>query len=78
MNEPANHWNGTQDGACDRSSNLDYPPYVPAVSYGALHFRSFCASAKQYAGSHYNVHNLFGTQEAISTYRYDLSLTRIG
>jgi len=69
MNEPSNFWDGTKDGKCDERSDLDYPPYMPGVSGGKLHAKTICPSAKQYAGSHYNVHNLYGTFETIATYK---------
>lgn len=67
MNEPSNFLDGTINGCSNNS--LEYPPYLPAVDGGKLFYKTICMSAKQYAGLHYNVHNLYGFSEAIVTNR---------
>ena len=66
MNEPANFYSGTASG-CPEGNQWDNPPYVPNVVGGQLNFRTVCMSAQQYAGLHYDVHNLYGFSETIST-----------
>ncbi|XP_063242203.1 lysosomal alpha-glucosidase-like [Bacillus rossius redtenbacheri] len=65
MNEPSNFLSGTARG-CDNTS-LDYPPYTPGVLGGELFYRTLCMSHDQYAGKHYDVHNLYGFTNAIVT-----------
>ncbi|XP_030765567.1 lysosomal alpha-glucosidase-like [Sitophilus oryzae] len=65
MNEPSNFLSGTADGCPE--STLENPPYLPAVDGGVLYYKTLCMTAKQKAGLHYNVHNLYGFTEAIIT-----------
>ena len=65
MNEPANFLSGSFTGC--PNSKLETPPYVPAVRGGELKAKTFCMTAKHYAGVHYNVHNFYGLSEAIAT-----------
>lgn len=73
MNEPSNFLSGSFNG-CPKSS-IESPPYMPAVDGGVLNYKTMCMSALHYAGSHYDIHNLFGFAEAIVTslyVRYDV------
>ncbi|KAJ9599217.1 hypothetical protein L9F63_010301, partial [Diploptera punctata] len=66
MNEPSNFLDGSQNG-CPNNS-LENPPYFPSgVEGGKLYSKTFCMSNQQYAGRHYDVHNLYGFTEAIVT-----------
>ncbi|XP_072385284.1 lysosomal alpha-glucosidase-like isoform X1 [Diabrotica undecimpunctata] len=65
MNEPSNFLSGSFNG-CPNSS-LETPPYFPAIDGGVINYKTVCMTAKQYAGLHYNVHNLYGLTEAIVT-----------
>ncbi|XP_065580074.1 lysosomal alpha-glucosidase-like [Artemia franciscana] len=65
MNEPANFYNGAKEGCPDNS--LENPPYTPRVVDGHLQHKTLCMSAQQYAGAHYDVHNLYGFTETIAT-----------
>ncbi|KAL0279779.1 UNVERIFIED_CONTAM: hypothetical protein PYX00_001264 [Menopon gallinae] len=67
MNEPSNFLDGTLKG-CPNNS-LENPPYLPRVDGNKLRYKTICMSALHYAGSHYNVHNLYGISEAIVTNR---------
>lgn len=62
MNEPSNFVDGFADGCPD--DELENPPFVPNVNGGKLQAKTLCMTAKQYAGDHYNVHNLYGISEA--------------
>ncbi|XP_067911989.1 lysosomal alpha-glucosidase isoform X2 [Heterodontus francisci] len=62
MNEPSNFVDGSQSGC--PSNELENPPFVPGVLGGILRSRTICASAKQSAAIHYNVHSLYGLMEA--------------
>lgn len=70
MNEPSNFLDGTFKGC--PSTNWDHPVYLPDVSGGKLYDKTICMSSKQYAGLHYNLHNLYGISEAIATNRFIL------
>uniref|UniRef100_A0AAR5PG88 P-type domain-containing protein n=1 Tax=Dendroctonus ponderosae TaxID=77166 RepID=A0AAR5PG88_DENPD len=65
MNEPSNFLSGSFSG-CPKSE-LESPPYVPAVDGGVLNYKTMCMTAKHYEGLHYDVHNLYGFTEAIIT-----------
>ena len=67
MNEPSNFYDGLPNGCPD--DELENPPYVPHVFEGALYKKTLCMTAKQYAGVHYNVHNLYGISESEVTKR---------
>lgn len=61
MNEPQNFVDGTADGCPD--DELENPPYLPHIIQGHIYGGSLCMTAKQHAGLHYNVHNLYGISE---------------
>lgn len=63
MNEPSNIYNGHPNG-CE-ADPLNSPPYLPGGQ--ALEYKTLCPSAKQFAGRHYDVHNMFGIYEAKAT-----------
>ncbi|XP_029161995.1 lysosomal alpha-glucosidase-like [Nylanderia fulva] len=65
MNEPSNFYNGHKNGCT--YNNLDYPEYVPNVVGNLLATKTLCMNAKHYLGSHYNLHNTYGTSQAIAT-----------
>ncbi len=65
MNEPSNFLDGAFNG-CPNNS-LENPQYVPGAENDPLKQRTVCMSAKQYAGLHYDVHNLYALSEAIAT-----------
>ncbi|XP_054285968.1 lysosomal alpha-glucosidase-like [Macrosteles quadrilineatus] len=67
MNEPSTEWNGGKDGCL--ANPLDNPPYLPRVQGGQLYSRTVCMSARHYGAKHYDVHNIFATQESILTVR---------
>ncbi|XP_041063278.1 lysosomal alpha-glucosidase isoform X1 [Carcharodon carcharias] len=62
MNEPSNFVDGSQSGC--PSNEFENPPYLPGVLGGILRSQTICASAKQHASTHYNVHSLYGLMEA--------------
>lgn len=68
MNEPSNFVNGDWEG-CKfiNSSNWENPQYTPNVASGKLNYKTICMSANQHAGLHYDLHNLYGFSEAITT-----------
>ncbi|XP_071442397.1 lysosomal alpha-glucosidase-like isoform X2 [Hetaerina americana] len=77
MNEPSNFYSGTEKG-CPTSgtepgpygrkeSSLEHPPYLPPVEGSLLAYKTICMSARHFAGSHYDVHNLHGFTHAIVT-----------
>ncbi|XP_053996416.1 lysosomal alpha-glucosidase-like [Hylaeus anthracinus] len=72
MNEPSNFYDGLKEG-CPKN-NLDYPEYVPNVVEGKLAKKTLCMNAKHYIGPHYNLHNTYGTSQAIAT---NYALTKI-
>ena len=65
MNEPSNFIWGSTSG-CPQN-NLNNPPYTPAILDRSLPAKTVCASARQEAGYHYDVHNLYGHTEGISS-----------
>ncbi|XP_034987341.2 lysosomal alpha-glucosidase isoform X1 [Zootoca vivipara] len=65
MNEPSNFVDGSLAG-CSQEE-LDKPPYVPAVLGNSLSAKTICASSRQNASVHYNLHNLYGLMEAKAT-----------
>ncbi|KAL0117978.1 hypothetical protein PUN28_008981 [Cardiocondyla obscurior] len=74
MNEPSNFYNGNKNGCVH--NNLDYPEYVPNVVGDLLATKTLCMNAKHYLGTHYNLHNTYGTSQAIAT-NYALSKIRL-
>ena len=78
MNEPASFVDGTSAGCTvpgEKDYHLDNPPYIPSVVGGKLYYHTLCLSAQQFNGSHYDLHNLYGYHELISTYRFNNSLS---
>lgn len=65
MNEISNFVTGSLDG-CPKNQ-FENPPYLPGGR--ALQQKTLCMSAKQAAGVHYNVHNLYALYQAIVTYK---------
>lgn len=65
MNEPSNFLSGSTNG-CEEN-NLEHPPFLPAVHGGILYYHTICMSGRHFVGRHYNVHNLYGITETIST-----------
>ena len=66
MNEPSNFYDGQEHGCED--SQWNNPPYVPrSIDGGKLFHKTLCPSAKQALGRHYDLHNLYGYSEAITT-----------
>ncbi|KAK7929600.1 hypothetical protein WMY93_005995 [Mugilogobius chulae] len=66
MNEPSNFLDGSTNGCPD--NQMENPPYTPGVLGGLLRSKTVCASAQQKLSSHYNLHSLYGLQEASATY----------
>ncbi|XP_071751949.2 sucrase-isomaltase, intestinal [Centroberyx gerrardi] len=58
MNEVANFKKGSTKGCAD--NNLNYPPYTPKILDEVMYSKTLCMDAKQYWGSHYDVHSLYG------------------
>uniref|UniRef100_A0A1B6F1T2 P-type domain-containing protein n=1 Tax=Cuerna arida TaxID=1464854 RepID=A0A1B6F1T2_9HEMI len=65
MNDPSTFFDGGQYGCAPNP--LDNPPYLPGVNGGKLYSRTLCMSARHYNVSHYNIHNIFASQEAVLT-----------
>ncbi|XP_015587531.1 lysosomal alpha-glucosidase [Cephus cinctus] len=65
MNEPSNFYNGHINGCTQ--NKLDYPPYVPNVVSGLLATKTVCMNAQHSLSTHYNLHNTYGTSQAITT-----------
>ncbi len=65
MNEPSNFIDGSSTG-CPQNQ-LENPQYVPNAGSLPLRRTTLCMSAKQFAGLHYDLHNLYGFSEAIAT-----------
>jgi lysosomal alpha-glucosidase len=63
MNEPSNFYNGRINGCI--FNTLDNPPYLPNVIGNLLSRKTLCMNAKQYLGYHYNLHNIYGTSQAV-------------
>lgn len=63
MNEPSNFYNGHVNG-CDNNPR-DSPPYLPNVNGYLLSKKTLCMSAKQHLGYHYDLHNTYGTSQAV-------------
>lgn len=68
MNEPSNFVTGSLDG-CPNNSTLEHPQYVPQIDHETLAGKTLCMTARQHASSHYNVHNLYGFTETMTTYK---------
>ncbi|XP_027203752.2 LOW QUALITY PROTEIN: lysosomal alpha-glucosidase-like [Dermatophagoides pteronyssinus] len=68
MNEPSNFYDGQIDG-CPKTE-IENPQYVPGMTDDSLTLRhkTLCMTARHYNDQlHYNLHNLYGFQEAIAT-----------
>ncbi|XP_072320167.1 lysosomal alpha-glucosidase [Eucyclogobius newberryi] len=72
MNEPSNFLDGSTNGC--PSNAIENPPYTPGVLGGLLRSKTVCASSQQKLSSHYNLHSLYGLQEAKAT---SSALTRL-
>ncbi|XP_060863594.1 lysosomal alpha-glucosidase-like isoform X3 [Metopolophium dirhodum] len=69
MNEPANFVNGDFNGCSSyESDHWEVPQYIPGIVGGHLNYKTICMSASHFAGIHYNLHNLYGLVETISTH----------
>ncbi|KAL4657912.1 lysosomal alpha-glucosidase [Arapaima gigas] len=66
MNEPASFVSGSIEGCPD--TDLENPPFVPAIIGKRLNSGTLCMSAVQNLSSHYNLHNLYGLTEASATH----------
>ncbi|VVC33074.1 Hypothetical protein CINCED_3A013653 [Cinara cedri] len=76
MNEPSNFVNGDWQGCIfNNSDHWENPQYTPNVAGGKLNYKTICMSAKQHIGLHYDVHNLYGLSEAITT-QFALSVVK--
>jgi lysosomal alpha-glucosidase len=70
MNEPANFVNGDFNGCSSfKSDHWELPQYIPGIVGGQLNYKTICMSASHFAGIHYDLHNLYGLVETISTYK---------
>ncbi|CAH8477884.1 unnamed protein product [Schistosoma bovis] len=67
MNEPANFDCGSLSG-CSSSNTLDNPPFVPKILGNSLYDKTICPSALHYNTTHYNLHNMYGYDEARVTH----------
>ncbi|CAH8478090.1 unnamed protein product [Heterobilharzia americana] len=67
MNEPANFNGGSLTG-CPLWNKLDNPPYVPRILQNSLYDKTICPSALHYNTTHYNLHNMYGYDEARVTH----------
>ncbi|KAL8620863.1 hypothetical protein ACOMHN_047034 [Nucella lapillus] len=66
MNEISNFVDGSTYGCT--SGPLDDPPYVPPqINWQSLHSHTICPSAKQELSTHYNLHNMYGWSEMLTT-----------
>ncbi|CAG2169566.1 unnamed protein product [Oppiella nova] len=65
MNEVDNFLSASIYG-CPANNSLETPPYLPK-QLPKIQDQTLCMSAKQYAGLHYNVHNLYAFYMAIAT-----------
>ena len=65
MNEPSNFYNGHINGC--QASDYENPQYLPSVVGNKLSSKTLCMSAKHHLGYHYNLHNTYGTSQAIVT-----------
>lgn len=63
MNEPSNFYDGTENG-CSKN-NLDFPPFVPKVNGKLLSKKTLCMNSKHHLSTHYNLHNTYGTSQAV-------------
>ncbi|CAG9793674.1 unnamed protein product [Diatraea saccharalis] len=62
MNEPSNI-GGIVEGSC---ADERYP-YMPQTGDDLLREHTLCMDARHYAGTHYDLHNLYGLYEAVAT-----------
>ncbi|XP_065576327.1 sucrase-isomaltase, intestinal-like [Artemia franciscana] len=65
MNEPANFVNGDVNGCSENSIN--FPPYKPRTYGYTLDDKTVCPDHVQYAGLHYDAHNLYGWYQSEPT-----------
>lgn len=70
MNEPANFVDGDLNGCLSfESDHWETPQYLPDIVGNHLNYKTICMSARHHAGVHYNLHNLYGLVETITTYK---------
>ena len=67
MNEPANFVTGSLTGCANNS--LNYPPYKPHTEGADLLQKTICLDSRQYFGSHYDTHSLYGWSQTEPTLR---------
>jgi lysosomal alpha-glucosidase len=68
MNEPANFFDGQKEGLCTRN-RWNNPPFMPGLDNNQYATRkTMCPSAKQFLGSHYDLHNMYAFYEAKATH----------
>lgn len=65
MNEP---YNIVSNGCSENNNNLDNPEFLPHIIGESLSTKTLCMSAKHHLGSHYNLHNTYGTSQSAITY----------
>ncbi|XP_050680926.1 lysosomal alpha-glucosidase-like isoform X1 [Leptidea sinapis] len=65
MNEPSNFLSGPMFGQC-LPEQLSYSPRQLAPE--GLRHKTLCMDAAQYAGSHYDLHNVYGLSETVATH----------
>ena len=74
MNEPSNFVDGSESGCTTKPEEagyaFDHPPYSPPLFAGqTLLSNTVCPSARQFAGAHYDLHNLYGYTETVVTHK---------
>ena len=74
MNEPSNDGCGSVSGCTAKPEEagyaLDHPPYTPPLFAGqTLLSNTVCPSARHAAGTHYDLHNLYGYTETVVTHK---------
>ncbi|CAF4864828.1 unnamed protein product [Pieris macdunnoughi] len=64
MNEPSNFLSGSMYGECS-PEDLPYKPQ--SIADNGLKHKTLCMDAKHFAGSHFDVHNMYAISEAVAT-----------
>ncbi|KAM9481823.1 sucrase-isomaltase, intestinal [Clarias gariepinus] len=65
MNEVANFLKGSTKGCADNT--LNYPPFTPNILDNLMYSKTLCMDAKQFWGTHYDVHSLYGYSMVLAT-----------